>query len=460
MIGRLENQYAADSQATVKDGVSTRMRHLRLVLVDLDHTIVDHASTLTRLSDRLSAMLPQSGRGPSPGEAYLLIHEKHDVLWNLGLIDIRRHWLSFQAFLLTMCLCNREMGPDIFPLLRDLREGDDDSAVSLAHLTLQKAQALINVPETREHLSQLLTQAYEDQSLIGAYGDHDDLFSSLGDLLDTTYIYSEGYRKLQLLKFTRIGLDRWVPPSRLVTTDDLVPREMLQGLRIYEHTIRRYLGASHSEALLRSAPASSQRRMAMNLLASNQIKRALDAASIVGHARDLERLLQALLTLQSLLATTTQKSNQRFLRAFLNAVEADPSSPATVAQTFLDPPEACRFKIVLVGDRYDTDMYPILAMYGDDAVSIRVRRGKYSEQQPASELHAENLPPPTFEVPDLHGVRDLCVDSRTWDRIPWVAPPAWLPENQSAEREALEPLLSLPPTALPRVIVEAIFARS
>ena len=86
----------------------------------------------------------------------------------------------------------------------------------------------------------------------------------------------------------------------------------------------------------------------------------------------------------------------------LHAIQSDRDRPqAALCRTSFVPAETWRRRplhFVMVGDRYDKDVAPVLALLGRDrCLTGRLRLGKYKGLDPCEELPAENRPHHTFD---------------------------------------------------------------
>jgi hypothetical protein len=312
------------------------------------------------------------------------------------------------------------------------------------------------------------------------------LMSRLAGLAANVYIVTEGDAWVQRFKFEQIGLDRWVPAARLVTTDDLVLPGVAAELQPYLRAVARMLGIGLDEASAARDVSYDDAELAARIRALGEVRSAVHAAS--GHSASmipgtpvpsgipspslipvpsvipvpvqLERLWDGLQALAQIVTSVSTKANQRFTRTLLNAIARCPERPRDgVSAMFAGQPGVASLQVMTIGDRFDYDIWPLLSMYGRDVLTVHIRRGKYRAEDWSVRRRAANLPAPTFEVASFWELeRDLADASALWARGRPVEPPPIVAADDRATRLRLAACRRLPPGAPPRRLADVLLA--
>jgi len=130
-----------------------------------------------------------------------------------------------------------------------------------------------------------------------------------------------------------------------------------------------------------------------------------------------------------------------FYARCLHALQSDLEDPQRALQVLdLAAPEQWRtrpLRFVMIGDRYDTDVKPLLDLLGPGAgFKIRLRQGKYAHQHPEGELIREERPDHTCT--DWDALSDFLRHKLDTEHIPPVfSPPNVLPRGE-LDRSFLE----------------------
>ena len=123
-----------------------------------------------------------------------------------------------------------------------------------------------------------------------------------------------------------------------------------------------------------------------------------------------------------------------FYARCLHALQLDRESPAAAfAKPVFVPADHWRTKplhFVMVGDRYDKDVKPLMDLLGPDAaMKLQLRMGKYGELHPESELPPDRRPDRTFT--DWDSLAKFLTDElRFKDVKPITTPPDIVPRNE------------------------------
>jgi FMN phosphatase YigB (HAD superfamily) len=144
----------------------------------------------------------------------------------------------------------------------------------------------------------------------------------------------------------------------------------------------------------------------------------------------------------------------RCLHAIRNSPEAPEEGFGTPLYVAPDRWREEPLRFVMVGDRYDKDIRPLIDLLGPEAgFKVRLRAGKYGHLDPEEDLPAEHRPNRTFsDWPSL--ARFLTDELRAADVPPITAPPDIVPRGE-VRRNYLERGLDSSHEAV-RLVAEAV----
>ena len=74
-------------------------------------------------------------------------------------------------------------------------------------------------------------------------------------------------------------------------------------------------------------------------------------------------------------------------------------------------------KLAMVGDRYDKDIAPLIELFGDNVITIRLLYGKYKNEYSDEELEKKKLPKPTVTVNTLTEAKNILIKKSTWAHV-------------------------------------------
>lgn len=80
-------------------------------------------------------------------------------------------------------------------------------------------------------------------------------------------------------------------------------------------------------------------------------------------------------------------------------------------------------KLAIIGDRYDKDIAPLIELFGNNVIAIRLVFGKYAKEYSLKYLRRNNLPLPSLVTSDLSEAREFLLKQTTWSRIKAVVEP-------------------------------------
>ncbi len=144
-------------------------------------------------------------------------------------------------------------------------------------------------------------------------------------------------------------------------------------------------------------------------------------------ANDVEDQELSLLWHYRCLISSWETKTPWFFGHCLHAIQSQPRYPALeLARPVFVPADRWGERplyFVMVGDRYDKDIEPLIDLLGPNAgMKIRLRTGKYGHLHPESDLPAERRPDRTFT--DWDSLAGFLADKLTLDQIkPVTSPP-------------------------------------
>lgn len=430
------------------------MKETRVTLIDLDHTLVDHTSILNVVAQRISEHPLFTASGVSPYDIYQGLLSDWSVIRNLGFSDLRRLWLSREILLITLAICRQDLWPDLLKQWEDLQRSLNEDAIdTIARLNRESADAKSSIrvcssakaTEFGILLAEKVARLSEDAATMQAIGalvddisSLDGLFSMYPDAEDflhdvsnldghVLYIVTEGDQYIQRLKFQRLRLDRYVTAQRFVTTNDLCHPPQLRELEMLAAVLCERLGDER-----RYRRARYGRRVV-----SAQIVRAWQQANQhveYGFARAgesdpvafFDKALEAVRFLAGRISAARLKAHPAFLPLLIHSIWRSPSDPRQgFRQVFSGAPlPPRRLKVAAVGDRYDVDLYPTLRLFGDAAITVRLRQGKYDKEYLADDLAALSKPTPTATFDSLRDAKQMLMGNDVWARARTIHPPS------------------------------------
>jgi FMN phosphatase YigB (HAD superfamily) len=233
------------------------------------------------------------------------------------------------------------------------------------------------------------------------------------------YIVTEGHEETQLQKLKCAGLDDLFPRERVLSTSAASAAEEARNdllrLRQSNNHVRNELQAIQQKA-------GKQAEVFFEPLLET-----FNAA------------IGSITFLADLLSVLNSKAQNKFYSAVIEAIRLNPESPARVLQSFLErrrrAPAPRSMKFFMIGDRYDNDCKPLLAMNlsKGDKVGVgtcRLLSGKRSlEYCPPK----ENAPPTQYVCDTLAQIAHVLHNTAAWEHIALlkdVTPPVLLePQN-------------------------------
>jgi len=433
---------------------------MQVILVDLDHTLIDHELTLQVVARELDAKFAGSTITSDFGDVYLGLLKHWDLLCRLGLPNFRRNWLHPQIIGSVLAICQREIAPDIYPGWVSLSQGNSmrdgkDLVRFRIHLS-EKTASLFAQRAFRQEVERFIEHVESlDRLLPLCYG-AESFLARVKEMGAIVYIVTEGNRKVQERKFRHLQLERWVPHRRFITTDDLCHPPKLNELRALLKIIERELLLNECSSPFPSQPTT--KLVERNIPLNEELRHALNQVPFLDQVAMLERLHQAVSGLVYFLSGARLKAHPSFFRFLLHSIWRCPLDPRKGFKMVFEntPLPARELKLSVVGDRYDVDLYPVIAIFGSAAITVRIRRGKYRDTYTSEQLECLNVPLPTFSCNNLDEVTEYLTDMALWSNTQWLVPPPLLSEPTGHLRQDLEVCLMFPQESAPYIVANSI----
>jgi FMN phosphatase YigB (HAD superfamily) len=221
------------------------------------------------------------------------------------------------------------------------------------------------------------------------------------------YIVTEGDDSTQWQKVQTLGLDRYVSYDHLLSSyaaaDPLGVQAELAGLTTLVEMV--------SEAPEAGTALIGDHDSGRDLGHFLTVRGAHDDGQIDRH---LDELRQALGFLRRWLARFRTKVDQVFYARALQAIVAEPAAPRRALEGLRYPSQAewtaSGLRVAMVGDRFETDVYPLTSQFGDGVLTVRLRRGKYRDSftEPPPELA------PTLATTSLDAAAAWLAEDGNW----------------------------------------------
>ena len=307
------------------------MQRIQVILVDLDHTLVDHELTLQTVAQELNAVFARSSKDPDFGDVYLGLLKQSDLLCRLGLPDFRRNWLHPELIGSVLAICRRETAPDIYPDWTNLSDGDskteEENLVRFRMRLYRKLASLLGERVRKQEVGQFIEHVESLDTLFPLCYGAESFLARTKDAGAIVYIVTEGDRRVQRRKFRRSQLQSWVPYGRFITTDDLCDPPQLAELRILLRTIERELLLNGCSFPLSRQPYSVV--VERNMRLHNELRHALNQVSFLDQVPMLVRLHQAVSRLIRFLSGPRLKAHPSFFRFLVRSICHNPLDPRT-----------------------------------------------------------------------------------------------------------------------------------
>lgn len=432
---------------------------IRAVFVDLDHTLLDHETTLQAVAAALDAEFPLSHDCLSPGATYLQLLDWWEPLSRLGLPSIRRRWLHPRTIANVLAICDRSTRPDIYPSWITVSAGIAESTGSwppdFVPRLLSKTASLWRDSDTRGRIGAFVERVGRSDEIYHSFHDADAFLATLADTSLLTYVVTEGSGVVQHGKYTGLGLDKWIAPNMFLTSDDFHRPPELTVARSLLSMVEVQLQLRESSPHIFHRP--TERTLERQAYLSEQIERALGDASSLERIAALGRLHRALAGLIAFLSSARLKSHPSFYRFLLHSLWRQPRDPRLgFRSVFAGLPLPDReLRLAVVGDRYDTDLYPLLSVFGQGVITVRLRRGRHLQTYLPDELEHLGVPSPTLSCDGLEEAARFLTDQDSWSGIEPLEPPALVPEADGNLRDSLRACLVFPEGSVPRKVATA-----
>jgi FMN phosphatase YigB (HAD superfamily) len=436
------------------------MERMQVILVDLDHTLIDHELTLQVVAQELNARFAGSTDTSDFGDVYLGLLKHWDLLCRLGLPNFRRNWLHPEIIGSVLAICRREVAPDIHPdwvsLLENNSKREEKDLVHFRMRLSEKTASLFAERAFRQEVERFIEHVESLDTLFPLCYGAESFLARAKEVGAIVYIVTEGDRKVQERKFRHLQLQRWVPYRRFITTDDLCHPPQLTELRALLKIIERKLLLNECSFPLPSQPIS--KLVKRNISLHEELRHALNRVPFLDQVAMLERLHQAVSGLVYFLSGARLKAHPSFFRFLLHSIWRDPLDPQKGFKMVFEntPLPAREVKLSVAGDRYDVDLYPVIALFGPTAITVRIRRGKYRDTYTSEQLECLNAPLPTFSCNNLDEATKYLTDTVVWSNAQWLMPPPLLSESMGHLRQDLEVCLMFPQESAPYIVANSI----
>ncbi len=364
-----------------RGGYSGRAR--LAAFLDLDATLFDYPTV--RINATVAALqgMVSDPERISRDLFELLRHSFTDVLLNLGFHNLRRRWDSPEVLLFACLLDSESSRAALLALAKLSRDGapsEDD--VSLTSRVLSFQRALKIRPEAcalfdavaavrmrwnsqLEERSRVFREHVKSQAslVLGAR----ELMAQLKDAGAELHVVSEGDSAIQRFKFDSLGLAELVEGCVVTDTSCGVLSLLDELFQLYK------------DLEMRQVPSF-------------------------------------VIELYDALAPYTIKSPAFFSKLLHSLVDTSPGSLQQRIQSprFLTPQEwhnTPGHSVVMIGDRYRKDLEPLLRVCSKGVQAFRVVTGRYSEEDPLSEILDQGRPAATGFFPDLRSLQLALADA-------------------------------------------------
>ena len=129
--------------------------------------------------------------------------------------------------------------------------------------------------------------------------------------------------------------------------------------------------------------------------------------------------LQPLISTSKMLVVD-QKTSDSFFRV-IRAIQKNPDNPSGYLERYdtQKKVEAKKepIKLAVIGDRYDKDIAPLIKLFGEDVITIRLLCGKYVHEYSGDYLKASGLPAPSLVTSSLSDAKTFLLTEDTWNRV-------------------------------------------
>ena len=117
-------------------------------------------------------------------------------------------------------------------------------------------------------------------------------------------------------------------------------------------------------------------------------------------------------------STQIDKVKKLWLTDFVSpdkVIVGENKSPEFYSTIIRTVSEGSPIKLAMVGDRYDKDVAPLIELFGNGVITIRLLYGKYKNEYSVEELEKKRLPKPTRTVNTLAEAKNLLIRKSMWD---------------------------------------------
>ncbi len=391
-----------------------------VIAFDIDNTLLDPTGEGYRRT--VTDTLAQIDLGLSPAQAFAAFEESRangDALERLGFanpIHDRAHPDGLAALCLTTC-ANRSfvtelrIGTDesepaaallseLAELHRRTRGGPVDSRLA-AEIELRGRLREDGVARLRNVIQRLAahakvaawSEAYREAAKRQPVPDHRPLFERLEQRGATPIVITEGRTTIQRAKVERLGLT-----------------DILEGRVLITETVAHVPGRAELDHRIRSM---------------------IDKYGGDAHTNDQ---LLSLWTYRCLMNEWSRKT-PAFYATCLHAIQCHMNRPeaALADSLYLLAENWLPLRFVMIGDRYDSDVEPLIDLLGrDTGMTVRLQAGKYGHRHPLDDLPVDRRPRKTFTEWDA--LAQFLTDELSMEQVvPITSPPEIVPRLEVFE---------------------------
>jgi len=403
------------------------MANPTVIAFDVDNTL--HDPEMRAYRNTVSSVLESVDLGLSPDDAYDIFESSRAAGHALERLGLKNpiHDRGCPHGLATLCLINctgdaqrRAFGisaakqnswKDSFSRLieldRQTRSGALDSRLQAERETRAVIQTDDLIRGMRDEVVRLAghpiiveaSQRYKAIEASQPVESRAKLMASLVARGFSPVIITEGRTTIQMEKITRCGIDAsW--SSRVLITEDVAG---VPGLTPFDEVLSQYLDAESVDPTAPPTPGLSK----------------------LWHYR-------------CLIDAWAHKTPWFFARC-LHAIQMSPNAPCTAVQppVYVKDSDWTPFRFVMVGDRYDKDIEPIVDLLQPGAgLTIRLRMGKYAHLHPEDSIAPARRPGRTFT--DWESLAEFLLKDLNIDSVPPVVHPPDLMDRDLITPQLIE----------------------
>ena len=217
----------------------------KVVLVDLDLTLFDYSNIRKRAARRVISSMSLNVPIEKAFDLYEWIVEHSRSFQAIGFQDFRHFWNSPQLYGVLVSLSKID-NHSLSKFCKEIEEIEDEAAELKGNDKLRKLELARTKPEIRRFLNQM-QKIENDQSIRKIIGnalknfniltakmplfeDAEDFLRSLHNAGIEQYIVTEGKKRIQMEKFRKLGLQRFIDPDKVLVVEEKKPSSFFKVL--------------------------------------------------------------------------------------------------------------------------------------------------------------------------------------------------------------------------------------